>query len=81
MIVSRFTLSTPSFERTTKLVEGSTTTSGVSSGSLSTSKGITIANAAAIPSTNPASGGILYAEAGSLKWRSQAGTISTVANA
>ena len=31
------------------------------------------------PSTNPGSGGLLYADAGALKWRSSNGTVTTVA--
>jgi len=33
------------------------------------------------PTSNPGSGGLLYAEAGALKWRSSNGTISTIATA
>lgn len=38
-----------------------------------------LGNAATLPTTNPAGGGVLYAEAGSLKWRGSAGTITTIA--
>jgi hypothetical protein len=38
-----------------------------------------IANAATVPSTNPAGGGVLYAQAGALKWRGSAGTVTTIA--
>lgn len=38
-----------------------------------------IANAATVPSTNPTGGGILYAEAGALKWRGSSGTVTTIA--
>jgi hypothetical protein len=39
-----------------------------------------IANAGTVPSTNPSSGGVLYAEAGQLKWRRSDGTIDVVGN-
>ncbi len=45
------------------------------------SRVIGIANAATLPSTNPTGGGILYAEAGALKWRGSAGTVTTIAAA
>jgi hypothetical protein len=38
-------------------------------------------NAAVLPSTNPASGGVLYVDAGALKYRGSAGTVTTVAAA
>jgi hypothetical protein len=42
---------------------------------------IGIANANTVPSTNPTAGGILYAEAGALKWRGPSGTVTTIAAA
>lgn len=42
---------------------------------------IGIADRVTAPSTNPAGGGVLYAEAGALKWRGSAGTVTTVAPA
>jgi hypothetical protein len=39
------------------------------------------ANAAAVPSSNPSGGGVLYAEGGALKWRGSSGTITTIAAA
>lgn len=42
---------------------------------------IGIANRTVVPSTNPAGGGVLYAEAGALKWRGSAGTVTTIAAA
>ncbi|MDO8615532.1 MAG: hypothetical protein Q7T33_07305 [Dehalococcoidia bacterium] len=42
---------------------------------------IGIANRTVVPSTNPAGGGVLYAEAGALKWRGSAGTVTTLAAA
>ena len=42
---------------------------------------IGVANAATVPTTNPTGGGVLYAEAGALKWRGSAGTITTLAAA
>ena len=38
-----------------------------------------INNATTVPTTNPSGGGILYAEAGALKWRGSSGTITTLA--
>lgn len=40
-----------------------------------------IGNAATAPTANPVSGGILYAEAGALKWRGSGGNITTLAAA
>jgi len=42
---------------------------------------IGIDNATAVPTTNPTNGGILYVEAGALKWRGSGGTVTTIANA
>ena len=44
-------------------------------------KVIGLANATANPSTNPTGGGVLYADAGALKWRGSSGTVTTIANA
>lgn len=44
-----------------------------------TGSGFGIKNATAVPTTNPTGGGILYAEAGALKWRNPAGTVTTIA--
>ncbi|MFJ7337889.1 hypothetical protein ACIQUU_32150 [Streptomyces sp. NPDC101116] len=38
-----------------------------------------LTNATAVPTTNPAGGGVLYAEGGALKWRGSAGTVTTLA--
>jgi hypothetical protein len=38
-------------------------------------------NAATVPTTNPTAGGILYIEAGALKYRGSSGTVTTIANA
>lgn len=40
-----------------------------------------IPNATVVPTTNPAGGGVLYAQAGALKWRGSSGTVTTIANA
>jgi hypothetical protein len=40
-----------------------------------------IANAATVPNSNPSGGGVLYAEAGALKWRGSGGTVTTIAAA
>jgi hypothetical protein len=42
---------------------------------------IGIRNATTVPSSNPSSGGVLYAEAGALKWRGSSGTVTTLAAA
>jgi hypothetical protein len=42
---------------------------------------IGIGNATTVPSSNPTGGGILYVEAGALKYRGSSGTITTIANA
>lgn len=40
-----------------------------------------IGNAAVVPSANPVGGGVLYVQAGALKYRGSAGTITTIAAA
>jgi collagen type VII alpha len=40
-----------------------------------------IANASVVPSTNPTNGGIMYVEAGALKFRGSSGTVTTIASA
>ena len=40
-----------------------------------------IANASAVPSTNPSGGGVLYCESGALKYRGSSGTVTTIATA
>jgi hypothetical protein len=40
-----------------------------------------IANAATVPTTNPSGGGVLYVEAGALKYRGSSGTVTTIAAA
>lgn len=42
---------------------------------------IAIANVTTAPTTNPAGGGILYAEGGALKWRGPSGAVTTLAPA
>ncbi len=42
---------------------------------------IGIANRRTVPATNPAGGGVLYAEGGALKWRGSAGTVTVIAAA
>lgn len=41
-------------------------------------KVVFLANATGVPSTNPTGGGILYSEAGALKWRGSGGTVTTL---
>ena len=55
---------------------------GINLNSFGTGVGVVaIANAGTVPSTNPTGGGVLYVEAGALKYRGSSGTISTIANA
>jgi hypothetical protein len=42
---------------------------------------IYVANASTAPTTNPTGGGVLYVEAGALKYRGSSGTVTTIANA
>jgi len=42
---------------------------------------IAIANATTVPTGNPTGGGVLYVEAGALKYRGPSGTVTTIANA
>lgn len=69
--------------RATMFVAGGTniqmngTTSDVGGGS----GVIGITNRNTAPTTNPASGGVLYAESGALKWRGSSGTVTTIAAA
>ncbi len=44
-------------------------------------KVIGILNATTVPTTNPTGGGVLYAEAGALKWRGSGGTVTPLAPA
>lgn len=44
-------------------------------------KVIGIANAATVPTTNPTGGGVLYVQAGALKYRGSSGTVTTIAAA
>lgn len=40
-----------------------------------------LGNADTVPASNPSGGGVIYAEAGALKWRGSSGTVTTIANA
>jgi len=42
---------------------------------------ISIANCTGVPGSNPVGGGILYVDAGALKYRGSSGTVTTIANA
>lgn len=42
---------------------------------------VAIGNATTLPTGNPTSGGVLYAEGGALKWRGSSGTVTTIAPA
>ncbi len=43
--------------------------------------GFALTNALTVPTVNPTGGGIMYAEAGALKWRGSSGTVTTIAPA
>ncbi len=45
------------------------------------SRVMALGNALTVPSVNPTNGGILYVEAGALKYRGSSGTVTTIANA
>jgi hypothetical protein len=45
------------------------------------SRVVAIREAATVPTTNPSGAGILYVEAGALKYRGTSGTVTTIANA
>jgi len=63
----------------TTTIQGNT---GFNGGSFGTGSGVVfIANAVTVPSTNPAAGGLLYVEAGALKYRGSSGTVTTIAAA
>lgn len=44
-------------------------------------KVVFLKDAATVPASNPTGGGVLYSEGGALKWRSSAGTVTTIAPA
>ena len=53
-----------------------------STGSFGSGTGVVfLANRTAAPSGTPTGGGVLYAEAGALKWKGSSGTVTTIANA
>jgi hypothetical protein len=54
---------------------------GITSFPTMTGVGLAIGDLTTAPSTNPANGGILYAESGALKYRGSGGTVTTIANA
>jgi hypothetical protein len=52
------------------------------SGSFGGGSGVlSMANATTVPTSNPTGGGVLYVEAGALKYRGSSGTVTTIANA
>ncbi len=60
----------------------SNTQFGSTAGSFGGGDGVIgIANAQALPSSNPSGGGVLYADFGALKWRGSAGTVTIIAPA
>jgi hypothetical protein len=55
---------------------------GGGSASIGSGSGVIgITNATTVPTSNPTGGGVLYVEAGALKYRGSSGTITTIANA
>jgi hypothetical protein len=54
---------------------------GTASFGASSEKVLAIGNATAVPTGNPTDGGVLYVEAGALKYRGSSGTVTTIANA
>lgn len=44
-------------------------------------KVLSVGNATTVPTSNPTGGGVLYADAGALKWRGSGGTVTTIAAA
>jgi hypothetical protein len=53
---------------------------GMTATATSSAKTLHLANAT-VPTANPTGGGVLYVEAGALKYRGSSGTITTIANA
>jgi hypothetical protein len=56
-------------------------TSSYTAFSVDASANIEIRNTLSAPTTNPTGGGVLYVEAGALKYRGSSGTVTTIANA
>jgi hypothetical protein len=54
---------------------------GTTSFGASSVRVIGIGNAVTVPTGNPTGGGVLYVEAGALKYRGSSGTVTTIANA
>jgi hypothetical protein len=69
-------LITSGVERVRFETDGSVGIGGTSYGS--GAKVIFIANATTVPTTNPSGGGVLYVEAGALKYRGSSGTVTTL---
>ena len=69
--------------QTTVVISGSRNV-GLAGGTISVGGGagvVFVSNATTVPTSNPTGGGILYVEAGALKYRGSSGTITTIANA
>jgi len=75
--LSSGSLTVPSNGITNTMLAGSISSSKLGDGS----GALAISNASPVPSTNPTGGGILYVEAGALKYRGSSGTVTTIANA
>jgi hypothetical protein len=77
-----FVIQTPSNSYSTKLTIDNTSNLGLNGLSVGSGVGVVfIANATTAPSTNPTGGGILYVDAGALKYRGSSGTVTTLGNA
>jgi len=81
-IGSVFTAAIMGLDRQNAIVFGGTRNIGLNAGSANYGGGqaVTfIGNASTVPTSNPTGGGILYVEAGALKYRGSSGTITTIA--
>jgi len=65
----------------TDVILGGNIALGVSTSFGGGSRVVAIREAATVPTTNPVGNGILYVEAGALKYRGTSGTVTTIANA
>lgn len=71
----------PAIQRLGSLVGITTANGSAMTAPTVTGPGLLIGNVTAAPSTNPVGGGVLYCEAGALKFRGTGGTITTLAAA
>ena len=89
-ILIGFNIAAPSLSGSDQLNIGNTIYGNLSTGNIgfkttnqfgSGTGVIGIANAGAVPTTNPTGAGVLYVEAGALKYRGSSGTVTTIAAA